>query len=248
VSLDLSFLLGFLTVFLRFGAAFLAAPFFGGGNVSVQVRVLCAAAIALALGPITPVVAPQSLLELAMWVGQEVLSGLAIGFFFGLITQAAQVAGAIIDLQMGLALSQALNPLTGVPVTVLAQFKVMLCAVLLFITGGHHLLIRAAASSYTVMPLRTDALPATAVEMVAGMFLVAMQLAAPVLAVTFLIDVALGVMTRAVPQMQALVMGVAAKTLLSLVVLSAALPALTLAVDSGLSRVGAALQSLGGQP
>lgn len=147
------------------------------------------------------------------------------------------MAGAIIDMQMGLGMSQALNPLTGVPVTVVSQFKYMLSLVIFLSIDGHHLMIMAFAKSYSTAPVSYSTIPALQHSLGAFMgelCLLALQMAAPVLAVSLIVDAGLGIVSKAVPQVQAMLVGLPAKVILGMLALSLGLPALTGSVSSGI--------------
>jgi flagellar biosynthetic protein FliR len=119
----------------------LASPIFGGPSTPVQIRVFTCVCIAGALtvvlqpkiGP-----APPSITALTLAVAGEAVAGLLIGSLISLVLQAAQMAGSLLDLHVGLSMSQSLNPITGVPVTVIAQFKYMLAMVIFLKCPSFH--------------------------------------------------------------------------------------------------------------
>ena len=248
MAFDAALFYSFILVFVRCSAMLLVSPMFGAQNSPVQIRVFTTLAIAgaltCALKPAIGAVPPE-LYSMAAAVLKEVLAGLLIGTFMSLVLQAAQMAGSIIDMQMGLAMSQTLNPLTGVPVTVISQFKYMLALVIFLSMDCHHLMIIAFARSYETMPpLSYESLPAIQtglVSLLSQLCLLALQLAAPVLAVSLIVDAGLGIVSKAVPQMQAMLVGLPAKVIMGMLALSIGLPAMTGAISSG---VGSALQTL----
>ncbi len=248
MAFDSALLYSFLIVFVRCSAMLMVSPMFGAQNSPIQVRIFTTLAIAGALTcALKPSIGapPAELYELLGAVFKEVIAGLLIGTFMSLVLQAAQVAGAIIDMQMGLAMSQTLNPLTGVPVTVLSQFKYMLALVVFLSMDCHHQMIIAFTRSYQTMPpLSYETIPAvqTGIASLLGQLgLLSLQMAAPVLAVSLIVDAGLGIVSKAVPQMQAMLVGLPAKVIMGMLALSLGLPAMTSAVSSG---VGAALRGL----
>jgi len=170
---------------------------------------------------------------------KELLAGLLIGTFMSLVLLAAQMAGAIIDMDMGLSLSQEFSPLTGVSVTVVSQFKYMLALVLFLSMNCHHQMILAFARSYETMPALTyDSIPAVRsgiVSLVGSLSLLALQMAAPVIAVSMIVDAGLGMVNKAVPQIQAMLVGLPAKMILGMLALSLGLPAMATAISSGVN-------------
>ena len=237
MSFDAVFLFSFAMVFIRCSAMLLSSPLFGSQNTPVQIRIFTTLAISAAL---TMVVQPDigkppvDLYGLLSFATQEAVAGLLIGSFISLALQAAQIAGAIMDTQLGLSMSQVLNPVNGISVTVLSQFKHMLAVVVLFNANGHHTMIQAFAHSYTAMPtLSLAAVTSGLAQMLSSVCLLAVQIAAPVLGVSLVIDAAMGVINKAVPQMQVFLVAAPAKTAMGLIAVALTLPALVSAVTDG---------------
>jgi flagellar biosynthesis protein FliR len=242
---DPTLLFGFLLVFVRCSAMLLSSPVFGAQNTPLPVRIMTTLAISGALTAVlTPKLGPPpaDMNGLVVAVAHEAMAGLLLGTFVSLALQAAQIAGAFLDLQIGLGSSQILNPATGVSVTVISQFKFMLGVVIFLSFDGHHLMLQAFAASYdSAAPISMAVVQASVLTLVRDTFLLALQIAAPVLAVSVIIDASLGLMSRAVPQMQAIHVGLPAKLLVGILVLGFGLPGLVAGVNAG---VGHALQAL----
>lgn len=238
MRLDEPMLFAFLLVFVRCSAMLVSSPVFGSQSTPLPIRIMAtlsiSCAMTVALKP-TGMPMPTDMYMLAAAVIHEVVAGLIIGIFLQLALQAAMMAGSIIDLQAGLGMSQTLNPVSGVSSTVLSQYKFMLAVVIFLTMNGHHLMLQAFADSYQALP-SSISLPRLQIELVAAvgrMSIVALQIAAPVMAVGIVVDAALGVVNKAVPQMQVFMVGLPAKIMMGLVAMSLALPALSSAVQNG---------------
>lgn len=247
-------LYAFLLVFLRCSAMLVSSPVFGAQSTPLPVRIWTTVALA---GALTMIVQPgigrmpADAWLFVMAVLQEIAIGVLIGSFLTLALQAAQVAGAFMDLQVGLGMSQTLNPLNGVSVTVLAQFKFMLAVVVFLSLNGHHLAIEAVLRSYQDAPAlglhSLTALKDGLLTLVTSIFLLALQISAPVLGVTLVVDAGLGIVNRAVPQMQAIQVGMPAKVGIGLLGVAIGLPALTAGVNAAVNSALTALRpALGG--
>lgn len=229
--------LAFLLVFVRCSAMFLTAPIFGSPNLPIHIRVFTTAAVSAALACAVgsrlgqP---PADMYGLTAAVGREVFAGVLLGSFVNLSLQALQIAGSFMDLQAGLGSSHVLNPLNGVQSTVLSQLKSMLGIVVFLSADGHHMLIRAFVESYHAMPTFGQVEQSFA-SLIGAIFLIALQIAAPVMAVGFLVDAALALMTRAVPQMNAIHTGMPAKVGAGIAAVSLGLPLTVSAVGSALN-------------
>jgi flagellar biosynthetic protein FliR len=232
---DVSFA-AFLFVFVRCSAMFMSCPVFGAQNTPSHVRIFITLAVSgaltMAISPsLGPV--PGSLYELAFRLGGEVLAGLLLGSVTSLAIQTAQMAGGLMDLQSGLGSSHVLNPLNGVQSTVLSQLKGMMAAVIFLVSDGHHLLIQAFVHSYKVMP-SFRRIEQSLVSMLGEVTLLSLQIAAPVVAAGFLVDAALALLARAIPQVQVMQVGMSAKVGVGVATVALGLPMTVAGVQASL--------------
>lgn len=237
---DAALVFSFFCVFVRCSAMFLSSPIFGSQSTPVTIRVMTcmviSGALTVTLGPkIGP--PPPDMYGFVMAIAHEVVAGLLIGTFMSLVLQSAQMAGAFADTQMGLGMSQIMNPVNGVTSTVISQFKYMLAVVIFLSMDGHHMMLQAFVKSYAEMPaISMESLPALKdgiVGLVTQVGLLGIQMAAPVLGVSLVVDAALGIMNKAVPQMQIIQVGMPAKIVIGMVALGVGLPALVAGVNTG---------------
>ncbi len=220
----------------------LSSPLFGGAT-PLFVRLGMSSVLSLALIPILqPYIgpAPVELYLLAAAVVHEVLSGLLIGTMLQILLLAAQMAGSFLDLQVGLGAAHLFNPMLNAPTTLLSQFKFMLALVLLLLTNGHHLMFQAFVQTYgNGAGLGVASLPGVRMELVSfigQMCMLSLQIAAPVAAVSVVVDAATGIVNKAVPQMQAYVVALPAKIIMGILALALGLPLMVTAVQSGVEH------------
>ena len=254
MAFDSVLMFSFLCVFVRCSAMFLSSPVFGSASTPVAIRVMTCMAISAALtltigGKVG--VPPTDLYSFVMAITHEVVAGLLIGTFMSLVLQAAQMAGSLIDTQMGLGMSQILNPVNGVSSTIISQFKFMLAVVIFLAMNGHHLMLQAFVKSYTDMPgLSMENLPILKdglVGLITQLSLLSLQMAAPVLGVSLVVDAALGIINKAVPQMQVIQVGMPAKLVIGMVALGVGLPAIVAGVNTGVeSGLSSLMRIFGG--
>jgi flagellar biosynthesis protein FliR len=248
LAIDAALIFSFLCVFVRCSAMFLSSPIFGSQGTPVHIRIMTCLAIS---GSLTLALSqkigppPADLYSFVMAIAHEVLAGLLIGTFMSFVLQSAQMAGALVDGQMGLGMSQILNPINGISSTVISQFKYFLAVVVFLSINGHHLMLKAFAQSYGNIPgLSMEHLPAMRegiVSLMGQLSLLALQMAAPVLGVSLVVDAALGIINKAVPQMQVIQVGMPAKIVVGMVALGVGLPAIVAGVNTG---VESSLESL----
>ena len=229
----------------------LSSPVFGSQTTPIHIRVMTTLAISgaltFSLHPTAPEL-PRSLGDMALAVGNEAACGLLLGAFVSMVMMAVTMAGSFLDLQVGLGTSQVMNPVTGVQSTVMAQFKSMLALIVFLGVQGHHFVLQAFVRSYETMPTLSAAamepIRASFVGMIGEMSLLALQIAAPVAAVGLIVDTAMGIVNRAVPQMPVFLVGLPVKIVASMVALSVALPALVFGVQNGVDAAGEALSEV----
>ncbi|MBI3900294.1 MAG: flagellar biosynthetic protein FliR [Gammaproteobacteria bacterium] len=229
IAIETAWIFVIALVALRFGAVLVMTPLFSFGGVPANVRVLLVLALSVLMVSATGIdgaVVPTS-------VGQMVAAGLselALGAMlaFGLFTSFAvfQLAGRIIDIQLGFGIASIIDPATRTQSPLLGTFLNLLAIVMFFAIDGHHLLIRGLAFSLEQIPpgtLLTDIDIGAVVAQFGGMFSYALALAAPVLFVILLIDVALSVMARSMPQVNILVVSLPLKIFVGLIILAISL-------------------------
>ena len=226
-------LVGMLLVSIRVGTFLWISPVLGGRMVPARVRVLLAVALAL---PMTPMAVsasgpiPLGAGGLVWAVLENVLIGGALGLaVLGLIS-AVQSAGSLIDLFGGFSVSQAYDPMLMQQSSVMGRVYQLLGAALLLVTGAHLLILQGFASTFAVLPidgsLDLEQATGTLTTVLTTMFLSALQIAGPLIGVSFLADVALGLMTRVAPALNAFSLGFPLKIGLTLGLVALALPML----------------------
>lgn len=241
MSFDAYLLMTGLLVFCRASAALLSSPILGAG-IPVMVRVGFSAIFTIAVCPyVDPLHGrmPQDVGEIAGMVLHEATWGLLLGMCVQALVLAAQMAGSFLDLQIGIGSSQILNPVSGVPVSVIAQFKYLLAVALLFLLNGHHLIIQAIVQSYhtQVAPIDSHDMQKTLLPFLGRLALLSLQIAAPAAAVTVIVDAGAGIVNKAVPQMQAYLVSMPAKIAAGLGALALGMPALVVAMQIGLEQL-----------
>ena len=212
----------------RISGLMVFCPFFGSDAIPALVK---AGLTLLATALIFPLHGPLQLdLNSWQWVGialSEVVIGLVLGLTANFMMEAPLLAGQILGMQMGYSLATLFDPTTQADTPVLAEFH-RLAAILIFLQlDVHHWLLRAVVRSFTYLPAGTAfigyAAAAGLVRAASGIFLAAVQIAAPSLVATLVADVALGFLGKASPQLPVLFIGMAVKNLLGLAILMMAL-------------------------
>ncbi|MEW6523394.1 MAG: flagellar biosynthetic protein FliR [Bacillota bacterium] len=198
------------------------------------VRALLAAYTGVALGGVVSPVYPGTGPVLLVVAARELCTGLALGYVAGLVFAAVQVAGHLVDMEMGFGIVNVLDPNLGQPTPVVGTFLYLLAMLLFLVFDGHHLLLVALADSFRVIPLNAGSWGAATTQAVVvatgEVFWVALRIALPVVGALFVGTVALGVVAQSVPQLNIFVVGLPAKIGGGLLLLAVSVPAYALLV------------------
>jgi len=231
----------------------ISSPLFGAANVPQKVRLATCLVLGMAITPVVGQTSavPADWYSLASRVATELAVGLTMGLTLQLVLQALLMAGSVLDLQVGLGAAQTLNPVIGTQVSILSQFKFLLAIVILLLSNGHLLMLQAFVASYRVsLDVGLHTIPAMTEELVryiGSLAILSMQVAAPVVAVGLVVDAAMGIVNKAVPQMQVFVVALPAKVAAGIVTLAVGLPmtvqAVTTGVDTALDTMSRMLQA-----
>jgi flagellar biosynthetic protein FliR len=225
LSLDLNWVVSILLSSLRVGAVLVLTPLMTFATTPASFRILFVVAFSALLvsAPMIPPAPGMPAVDgLLLPALGELLCGAVLAF--GLLAgfAAFQFAGRILDLQLGFGVAALIDPTTRTQVPLLGTLLYMAAIIAFFAIDGHHLVIRALAHSFTRFPPGSGlaAFDIGAVVTQFGlMFSFAAALAAPVMFVLLLVDVALAVMARTMPQMNVFFLSLPLKILIGLLVL-----------------------------
>ena len=158
---------------------------------------------------------------------REVFIGLTIGFIARITFMAISAAGEIMSLQAGFSFARFMDPFTMTQTSILEQVKSLLAVMIFFAVDAHHILFRALSASFTELPPGTAALREPLLHYVVGatarLFPLGFQIGAPVIVTLFLVELAFGMLSRMIPQINIFIEGVPIKILLATIMLSVSL-------------------------
>ncbi len=223
-------LAGFVLVLARVGPLFLLAPPFSSRMIPPRARGIIAVAIAIGLAPIAlgGQNVPNDLLEIAGLVVKEALVGLGFAFALACLFAAFSTAGSILDTTIGFSFGSLVDPVTNLQAGQMTQLYAMVAVAVFIAIGGEAWVIQGLARTYELVPLLAtpslSAMVAGAVAAFAGILTAALEVAAPVILALLLTDVAFGVVSRVVPQLNVFAVGFPTKIVVGLLVVGVSLP------------------------
>jgi len=221
-----------ILIFGRAGGLIVSAPFWGSRVVPVLVRVWIAMLLAIATYPLVPIVSlpgGTTIFSLLMALAGEILLGLVLGWMAQMLFAAMRLAGQEIEIKCGLGLLNLVDPNEGGQSGIFAAFLELTAGLIFFSLNGHLLLIRALSSSYSVFPLAGEKFATRLLEGLISstgeIFTIALRVSAPVVIGLLLSDIVLGIISRAIPQMNVFIVAQPLQLGLVLLLLLVSLPA-----------------------
>jgi flagellar biosynthetic protein FliR len=221
---------GFILVLARVTPLFLVAPLFSSNLIPGRVKGLVAVGLSVGLTPIAMhgQHIPGDPLVLAELVLQGLLVGLAFAFALAVLMAAIESAGAIVDVVSGFSYGSLINPISGETSAVMSRFYSLVGTLIFLVIGGDAWTLRGLGRSFELVPLtsapRIRSLVGGAEHVFATIFASSLEIGAPVLAALLITDVAFGVVSRVVPQMNVFAVGFPTKVAVAMLVVAASLP------------------------
>jgi flagellar biosynthetic protein FliR len=244
-------LVGFILVLARVTPLFIVAPLFSSALIPARVKGLVAVGISIGLTPVAMhgQQLPSGSLPVAGLVVEGLLVGLAFAFSLAVLLAAVESAGSLIDVVSGFSYGTLINPMNGESAAVMSRFYSLVGTMIFLMIGGDGWTIKGLGRSFELVPL-TDAPRLRSIlggveQIFSTVFTAALEIAAPVVIALLITDVAFGVVSRVVPQMNIFAVGFPTKVTITLLVVAASLPFVANWIDGQLTvSVSAALGAL----
>jgi flagellar biosynthesis protein FliR len=236
--IDLTPILGLGLLLMRPGALLLASPVFGGLYAPAQVKIGLTFFLALAMLPTTAVPVAASVAGLTGLVARELAIGLSLAFAIRVLMAAAEFGGNLASFQMGLSYSAIIDPSSGVRNNVLAMLYANVALVTFLLTNAHHAFLRALRDSYVSLPMGGGqigaSIPGAVTTLLGLVFSFGVRLAAPLVIVLLVAELALALVSRSAPALNLMVVSGPVRLLLGLLLLGVVAPA-AVGILSGMS-------------
>lgn len=200
----------FVIVFTRISGMIFSMPLISTYPIPQQVKIWLCALVAFILFPMvaanTSFIIPQSMPELMIYLFREFAIGYIIGFCASFLFTAVQIGGEFVSIQVGISMSQVLDPTTGQNTQILSQMYSYMAAMVFVGLNAHQWLFAALYKSFQVLPPGTDYLftgnmVSQVLHMSASMFSIGISMILPIFCVMFVSEVLMGFMSKMMPQM-----------------------------------------------
>lgn len=226
--------LNLFLMFVRILAVLATAPVFNNRSMPTPAKIGFAALLALIILPVSPtagqrlVTLPTDLFPFILIMAQETLIGVLIGFVSNLVFMAVGMGAGVMGLQIGFQAANIFDPFINTQSSALEQLYSLIAVAIFLIIDGHHWLILALVRTFEIAPLGSFVFDSVTMEQLLRLtgesFVAAIQIALPIMSTLILTDLGLGLVARAVPQVQVFFVGLPLKMGLGFLMLALTLP------------------------
>ena len=252
ISLAAEPAVGYLLASLRILTWLYLVPPFNGRTMPSAVKIVLAVGLSLGIAPsVIEAGVPTGSVELVVAALTQIAIGALLGFVAQLLLGVIAAAGSLVDVFGGFALAAAYDPLAMSVNTIFGKFHQMLATMLLFSTGGHLLVIGGLLKTFEVLPLGEtpdfSGSPTLLITAFTMFFMTAVQIALPMIAVLFVADIGLALLTKVAPQMNALNVMLPAKIGMVLLLIGLSFPMLPEVTERLVELVNESAAAIAGQ-
>lgn len=217
----------FLLIFTRITCFIFVAPFFSMANTPKRVRIgLGFFTSLLVFSAVTPheTVVYHTVLEYAVIVMKEALTGLIIGFGANLCTSIISFAGHIMDMEIGFSMVTLMDPTTKESSSISGVLYQYMITLMLIISGMYQYLLKALVDTFELIPVngavfKMDSLMASMVRFMSEYIIIGFRICLPVFLVMVMLNAILGILAKVSPQLNMFAVGIQIKILTGLTVL-----------------------------
>ena len=223
-----TYIVGFILLFFRFAALFIAVPIFSHQRIPVSIKAAMAFLFTVVFYPsMLPIEIAINVPSIVMAILSELFFGLAIGIILQLAYNVITFAGGIISFMMGFSMASAIDPQSGISMPIISQFLSLMGLMILFSIDLHHWMLLFINSSLSSVPLggfiMSENLFDYIIHATSKMLVVGFMIAFPIIALSWLADIIFGMLMKTMPQFNLLIIGFPIKIMVALVVLIATL-------------------------
>lgn len=231
LNIPVSHVQSFFLIFLRVVSILMIVPVFDSRSIPLMLKAGLAFSLSIVLFPVVQIdvgIFNENIFTFAIGVAGEILIGVAIGIAVKLIFAGFQIAGQINGIQMGLGLSNVMDPAMEGQISTIGQFNNLFALLVFLSISAHHWYLKALVESFTLVPPCNFKFSASLmhqlINLAGKMFVISIKVAAPVMCALLITSVAFGIMARTVPQMNIMFVAMPVKICIGWFFMGIALP------------------------
>lgn len=220
----------YLLILIRISSFVMAAPFFSYNAIPIRVKAAVSILLSIVAIQVTPVVELEytGIIGYSALILQEAAVGLILGFMCNICLYIIAFAGQVMDMEMGLSMASMFDPLSRIQVSVTGNMYTYLVMLIMAVTNMHYYVLRAILDTFRYFNIGRAVFSGnvveTAIDFMGNYFLIGFRIVLPVFACMLVINVVLGVLSRAAPQMNMFVVGMQVKVLVGILILLIIIP------------------------
>lgn len=235
----------FALILLRIIAFVFSAAVFSSQSITIPVKVLFSLVLSFLIFSLHQAELKsvanfsENIISLSV---QELFIGLVIGLITRLFFFTVSMAGDLISTSMGLNTAQIFNPISGSNSNAMEQFQILLATLVFFSLQGHHLLIQSMSESFNLIPVAREGISFKSFPEVVGLggnlMEIALKMSAPIVISIFIINITMGILGRAVPQLNVLMTSLSVTLAIGILILIATLPLIVFEMNTVINLTG----------
>lgn len=212
-----------ILILVRITAFIVVCPGFSFKGLPNTLKIALSVSLSMMVYIMIPdIIATESLLLLFIWAIKETLFGLGIGYVTNLVFTTMEIAGQLVDFQVGFSMASVFDASLGMQASYYGKIYYWITISVFFLLNMHHIVLEALIKSFDYMPLTMVNIETFKVEgiviLFSNIFELALNLAAPIIIVVLITDIVLGVISRTVPQINVLMLGMPLKAMVGFVI------------------------------
>lgn len=221
-----------LLVLARISGFVFTAPFFGLSYIPRNVKIGFSVFITILMTYVLPYSTLEyvGVIEFACLIMKEVIVGVLIGYMTNICTYILNFSGHLIDMEIGFAMVNEINPVANVQSTITANLYTYLVMLMLVVTDMHHQILKAFIYAFEVIPIGkmkfSGNIYFAMVKFISEYFIIGFRIVLPIFASMLVVNVVLGVLAKVAPQMNMFVIGIQLKVFVGLFILTIAIQSL----------------------
>ena len=221
----------FMLVLARVSVFLFLFPIFSSSAFPNQLKIGLALVLALlfyTVVPVDPARFPRDIPTFGLMLGAEILVGFTLGLCLRIFFAGVQMAGELIGFQVGFSMINVMDPQSGENVSIMDQIGYWVCLIIFLVLNGHHIIIMSMIDSFELVPVggfvMHAAIPPRVMDVAAGLFVDAVKISAPVIAVLTFVNTGFGLVAKFSPQTNVMMVAFPVKIVVGLIFFSMTLP------------------------
>ncbi|MBW2615690.1 MAG: flagellar biosynthetic protein FliR [Deltaproteobacteria bacterium] len=238
----------FFLILIRVSVILFMFPFFSSRVIPVLAKAGLALIISIILFPVIdnkPFQFPNTLCGMFQMVTGELIIGMILGLLVQIIFEGVRMMGQVVGFQTGFAITNILDPQSGMQVSILSNMAFLVAMVSFLILNGHHILLNAIRESFEIINVGSLSLDRRIfqeiVHAAGDMFVIALKIGAPAIAALLFVKVAFGLITKLIPQMNIMIVAFPVQIVMGLIFFGICLNVLLAFMETYLGDLGSLL-------